>query len=187
MTYIQLGLGHWYRGKRVRKYYTKPFDISDSLWEALYNFAQENELCSIGKWDYDKDKLYMHRLTELDEVLKEYCNAPEDYKMFHNIQTEMFGGFVHIMPLQFKYEYSAKVTAVDFDNRKCTIEKTLPPKQLKEWVESKKEFPPVSYIDVALSDRCIYENVKPNDIVLIRKFVDDTFLAVRVDEFYEEQ
>jgi len=184
MAYVELGMDHWHTGKRSKKYYTKPYDISDGLWEALQDFAENNDFCIIGVWDYDKGKLYMHRMKELDEVFKQHCNAPKDWEMFHEIQKEGFGGNINIMEMKFKYEYVKEVIAVDTKRRRCVVEKTLPRKQFQEWVESHASPPPTSQYEVAISDRCIFEGIKPKDKVLIRKFLDDTHMAVYVSESY---
>ena len=169
MTYVELGLESWHTGKRSKKYYTKPYDISDQLWEALVKYAETGIGCYVAKYDWENGRIRVHRAVECDEVFKQYCNAPKDWEMFHEIQKEPFGSNIAITPMGYKYEYFKPVINVDYKRRKCLV-KTVHGK---------------SY-EVAVSDRCIYEGIKPKDKVLIRKFLNDVHMAVYVEESYHE-
>ena len=169
MVYVELGMDHWHTGKRSKKYYTRPFDISDELWNALKSFAESNSFCSIGVWDYDKGKLYMARLKELDKVFDENCSSPHDYMMFDEIRREPFGGNINVMEMRFKYEYFKVVQAVNLPRRKCLV------KSVKG-----------STYEIDISDRCVFEGIKPKDTVLVRKFLNDVHMAVQITEKYVE-
>ena len=80
-------------------------------------------------------------------------------------------------PMQFKYEYFVKVLSVDLDAHTALIKPFPTRKQIEDGIYfDTKEY------TVPISDRCIYEGIKANDTVCIRKFLDDTFLAVYVSE-----
>ena len=186
MTYVELGLESWHTGKRSKKYYTRPYDISDQLWEALVKYAETGIGCYVAKYDWENGRIRVHRAKECDEVFKQYCNAPKDWEMFHEIQKESSGSNITITPMMYKYEYVKTVIAVDERRRKCVVEKTLPRKEFQKWIETHASPPPVGQYEVDISDRCIYEGIKPKDKVLIRKFLNDVHMAVYVEESYHE-
>lgn len=188
MIYVEVGLEHWHTGKRRKKYYTKKYEISDGLWNALNEFAINNELCRIGNWEYDEGKLYMFRLKELDDIFESNCNNYQDYELFDEIKKELFGGNIEINNLDFKYEFSKKIIYVNKENCTCIVKKSIPKKELERFIEKHHTLPPVETYEVPVSKRCIDENiVKANDIVLIRKLLDDSYKIVKILKSYEEE
>ena len=122
----------------------------------------------------------MHRSKELDEVFKTYSKAPKDWEVFHDI-VEKESGRIKMKPMQFKYEYKVRVLKVDSVNQRAYIKQFPTRKQFEEAIDLTT---PEYWVDV--SDRCVYEGIKPHDKVMFRKFLDDRYLAVYVSDLYKE-
>ena len=183
MAYISVSREHWTRGKRKKTYYAwwREFDISDDLWIALNKFAEEDEFSDTAVYDWEEDQICLSTTNNLDEVFKQHCKAPKDWELYHDI-VEKESGRIKMKPMKFKYEYFVKVLKIDSVNQRAFIEHFPTRKQLQEAIdfETKKYW-------VRLSDRCVFEGVKPRDVVCVRKFLDDSFLAVYVSESAETE
>ena len=185
--YVEVSSEHWTKGKRKITYFAwvEEFDISDDLWDKLNKFAEEDMFSDVAKYDWQNGMIRLHRSVELDNIFKINGRSPSDFRLFHDvIQKEI--GYIEITPMRYKYEYVKTVIAVDERRRKCVVEKTLPRKEFQKWIETHASPPPVGQYEVDISDRCIYEGIKPKDKVLIRKFLNDVHMAVYVEESYHE-
>ena len=182
MAYIEVSREHWTRGKRKKTYFawSEPFDISDDLWIQLQKFAEEDDFSYTAHYDWENGLIRLQTSERLDEVFKTYCKAPTDWKLFHEV-VQKESGMIKMTPMQFKYEYFVKVLSVDLDKQTALIKHFATNKQIEDGVYfDTKEY------TVPISDRCVYEGIKPRDVVCIRKFLDDTYLAVYVSESYHE-
>ena len=183
MAYISVSREHWTRGKRKKTYYAwwREYDISDDLWVALNKFAEEDEFSDTAVYDWEEDQICLSTTNNLDEVFKTYSKAPKDWELFHDV-VEKENGRIKMKPMKYKYEYFVKVLKIDSVNQRAFIEHFPTRKQLQEAIdfETKKYW-------VRLSDRCVFEGVKPRDVVCVRKFLDDSFLAVYVSESAETE
>ena len=183
MAYIEVSREGWTTGKRKKTYFAwwKQFDISDDLWEQLNKFAEEDQFSSVPHYEWQQGEITLHRSQALDDVFKTYSKAPKDWEVFHDI-VEKEGMYIKMKPLQFKYEYKVMVKEVDAKNQRAFIKQFPTQKQFEEAVDFTT---PEYWVDV--SDRCIYEGIKPHDKVMIRKFIDDRYLAVYVCDRMEDE
>ena len=179
MVYVELEYKYTPTGRRKPLTRVSQHDISDGLSDALKEMAETNGFCSVGKWDWNKGVLYITRGDGVDETIKKYSNAPADYKLFEETRKTMN---YQLKEMKFKYEYIKEVIDVDLKNMTCTVEK----KPSRKEFESCKGIPKWKPYKVALSDRCVFEKIKPKDVVLIRKFFNDVHMAVQVIESYKE-
>lgn len=177
--FVELKRQVTYRNRRKPVDRVTEHDISDSLWEALQKMAEENGFCSVGKWDWNKGVLYISRGDGVDETFEKYCNAPADWKMYNDEVRKTIN--FELAPMKFKYEYVVKVLKVDLDNKRAFIQHYPTNKMIEEGnIKDLKEY----WVDI--SDRCIYEKIKPKDDLLVRKFLNDQYLGVQVWESYHE-
>ena len=178
MAYIEVSREHWTTGKRKKTYFawSEPFDISDDLWIQLQKFAAEDDFSYTAHYDWENGMIRVQRSEALDDVFKTYCRAPTDWKLFHDV-VEYESGEIKMTPMQFKYEYFVEVLKFDAGKQRAYIKHFPTNKQIDEGIFFEtKEY----WVDV--SDRCVFEKIKPEDVVCIRKFLDDSYLAVYVSE-----
>lgn len=158
----------------------KQFEITEELWEKLTEFAETNDYCSQGQHEWNKNTLYLCRINELDNLLKNNIQGYKEEYLLHEVQREQYGGNIELKRVFKKYEYYATVKAVDIDNKTALIYKKPNNKQLREGIFKGNEY------HVNLSDRVIYEGIKVNDKVVVSKMVDGSYLVTDIYEVYND-
>jgi len=158
----------------------KQFEITENLWNKLIEFAETNHYCSKGKYEWNENTLYLCRIKDLDTLLKKQVNGYKEEYLLHEVQREYPGGNIELTRVFKRYEYHATVKNVDLNNKKALIHKKPNNRQIRTGDYKGKEY------YVKLSDRVIYEGIKPQDVVVISKMLDGSHLVTSIYEVYTE-
>ena len=113
MMLINVEMDSYIQGKRSKKKYTKRFKVKESLWSDLVRFAEKDDLCSRGKYDWNRNVLYLVKIEQLEDLLKRECESACELELYDDFKKQLYGANVIIEKTYVDYTFTRKVERID--------------------------------------------------------------------------
>lgn len=135
---IRVEMEHFNTGKRVRKGFTRDYEIRDEFWEMLIDFVENDELSSRNK--HNQNLLLTNKSFELSKLVKKESESLGEIQFWRDLRYESIGGFLKIEKIFVINSFERKCKGVDgnyafFENKMGNTFKAMISDNVKDRVK----------------------------------------------------
>ena len=108
---IRVEMEHFNIGKRVRKGFTRDYEIRDKFWDMLVDFVEDDEFSSRNK--HNPNLLLTNKSIEFLNLVKKESQTNDEIKFWRDLKGENLGGFLKIEKIFVINSFERKCKGVD--------------------------------------------------------------------------